>query len=231
MKIGLMVVAAGALAATACGVGMDETSSDVAAMQAYQALGQDVSGAVATYQAETATLPDDPTCQSAHEEYATQMAAMVDRMVTMSGAMDRHMAENGHAVPIDMACVAEVMAAEFERHHAAACAATDLAADESEAAGHVSAMASLLRHQRVRYERAGSMMGMMGATTESTWTCVKNDDGSFTIGGQPWTPGTPLPVSEGQEPGTELEPWPMSRGGGTCSGGGGSGGMGGGSMM
>lgn len=231
MKIGRMLVAAGALAATACGAGTMGTSSDVAAMQAYQALGQDVSGTVATYQADTATIPNDATCQAAHETYANRMAAMLDRMVEMSATMDQHMAEYGHAAPLDMACVAEVMAAEFERHHAAACAAADVAADETEAAEHVAAMTSLVEHQRVRYENAGSMMGMMDAPTESTWTCQKNADGSFTINGQTWTPGTPLPPAGGDGSGTEPQPWPMPSGGGTCSGCDGSGGMDGGGMM
>jgi hypothetical protein len=197
-------------------------------MQAYQALGQDVSSMVATYQADTATLPDDPACRAAHEEYRTRMAAMLDRMVEMSAAMDQHMAEYGHAVPRDMACVAEVMMAEFERHHGAACAAPDVAADEAEAAEHVSAMTALVKHQRVRYENAGSMMGMMDAPAESTWTCQENADGSFTINGQTWTPGTPLPAADGGGPGAEPQPWPMPCGGGTCPG---CGGGGGGGMM
>jgi hypothetical protein len=215
MKISRMLVAAGALASTACGAGTTGTSSDVAAMQAYQALGQDVSSTVTTYQADTATLPDDTTCQAAHETYATRMAAMLDRMVEMSATMDEHMAEYDHAAPPDMACVAEVMAAEFERHHGAACAAPDLAADETEAAEHVDAMASLLEHQRVRYEDAGSMMRMIEVPVESTWNCQKNADGSFTINGETWTPGTPLPAAEGQEWGAEPQPWPMPHDGGT----------------
>lgn len=219
MKIGRMLVAAGALAATGCGVGMTGTSSDEAAMRAYQALGQDVSTTVATYQGDTASIPDDPACRAAHEKYATRMASMLDRMATMSGTMDRHMADRDHAVPADMACAAEAMAAEFERHHAAACSPPDASGDEVEAAEHVAAMTSLVEHQRVRYQGAGSMMGMMDPPAGGTWTCRRNEDGSFTVNGETWRPGMPLPPAAGD--GTGTEPWPMPCGGSGCHGGGG----------
>ncbi len=211
MRLGRMLVAAGALVAAGCGGGTAETSSDVAAMQAYQALGQDVSSTVATYQADTAALPDDAACEAAYEKYEAPIAAMLGRMAEMSAMMDRYLAEYFFAAPPDMACVAEAMLAEFERHRGAACAAPDAPADEAEAAEHVAAMTAFVNHQRARYENVCSMMGMMDAPAESTWTCLKNADGSFTINGQTWTPGAPLPAAEPQ-------PWPMP-----CGGGGGGG--------
>lgn len=236
MRIRGMLAAAGALVVAACGGGTTaETSSDVAAMQAYQALGQDVSSTVATYQADTAVLPDDATCLAAHEAYAARMATMLARMAEMSATMDARMAEYGVTAPRDTACVAQVMAAEFERHHLAACAAVDVTADGTEAAAHVAAMGSFVEHQRIRYQGTGYMMGMLDPTAETTWTCQRNADGTFTIDGEPWTPGTPLPgtggtTGTGGTDGATTEPWPMPCGGENCwgCGGDGSGGMGGG---
>jgi hypothetical protein len=220
-----MAAVIGALAATACGDAMMSRTSDASTMQAYQAVGQDVSGAIASYAADTASMADDVACEATHAEYAEQMGLMLERMREMSTEMDRHMGDYGHTIPADLACVAEAMAAEFERHHAAACEAAEISADLTEAARHVGSMKSLVEHQRLRYEGAGTMMGMMSAPVATTWTCAKNADGTFTINGQPWTPGTPIPLADTE--GTQSDPQPWSPcDGEACSGCTDSGGMG-----
>lgn len=222
LAITRMAAALGAIAATACGDGSMSGGSGASTMQAYQAVGQDVASTVARYEGDTASMPDDTACQTAHAAYADHMATVLERMREMSTAMDRHMEDYEHAVPADLDCVAEAMVAEFARHHAAACAATEIEADVTEAAHHVRSMTSLVEHQRVRYESAGSIMGMMGSPGSSTWTCERNADGSFTINGQTWTPGSSLPVAVGE--GTGPLPWPRCEDD-TCSGCDGSGGM------
>ena len=220
-----MAAALGAIVATACGDATMSRRSDTSTMQAYQAVGQDVATAIASYAADTASMSDDAACEATHDRYAEQMRTMLERMRETSTGMDRHMAEYGHAIPADLSCVAEVMAAEFERHHAAACAAAEIGADMREAAHHVGSMSSLVEHQRLRYEGAGSMMGMMVGPGADTWTCVKNADGSFTVNGQTWTPGTALPFVD--HDGTQIgpQPWPPCDGE-ACSGCADSGGMG-----
>lgn len=203
-----MAAAFGLILATACGDAMMSSTPDTSTMQAYQAVGQDVASAIASYAADTATMTDDAACEGTHARYAEQMLTMLERMRETSTEMDRHMGEFEHALPADLACVAEVMAAEFERHHAAACAAAEIGADMREAAHHVGSMSSLVEHQRLRYEGAGAMMGMMDGSGVATWTCVKNADGSFSINGTTWTPGTPLPLMYPDGTHASPQPWP-----------------------
>jgi hypothetical protein len=140
-------------------------------------------------------------------------------MQQMSAEMDRHMEGMGHG-GVDMGCMADAMAAEVERHHVEACTGADAAADEQEAAAHVATMTRFMEHQRTRYQDAGSSMGMMSPPDGTTFSCHRNEDGSFTLGGETWTPGTPLPDGEtctGDACGGE--PWPMPCGGMMCGGG------------
>lgn len=207
------------LASMACGGGVDGASSDARTLEAYQALGQQMATTVTTYAAETATLADVAACDAAHARYVAAMAGMVARMQQMSAEMDRHMATMGYA-GFDTSCMADAMAAEVERHHAAACTGVDVAADAQEAAAHVAIMEQFMAHQRTRYQDAGSSMGMMSPPDGSTFTCQENADGTFTLGGQGWTPGMPVPGS-GTCTGDacDVAPWPMPCGGMMCGGG------------
>jgi galactitol-specific phosphotransferase system IIB component len=182
------------LAIMACGGGMDSSSEVASKLAAYQALGQQVETTVTAYGAETATLADVAACETAHARYEAAMAGMVEPMRQMSAELDQHMDGMGHG-GFDMGCVADALAAEFEHHHAEACTGADVAADEQAAASHVATMDRFVEHQRMRYEDAGTSMGMMGPHDGTTFTCEENADGSFTLGGETWTPGTPVPGS------------------------------------
>ena len=194
-----------AVVATACAGGTSGTSSPSTTVQAYQALGQEMTDAVTTYQVGTSTMAYPAACQAAWETYHAEMADMVARMQEMSGVMDQHMGHDDPAVAGDMACVANAMAAELERHATAACAAHEVSADRAEAAAHVTTMSGWMEHQRVRYEDVASHMGMMSPSSETTWTCRQNPDGSFTMGDYTWTCGTWTP----SEP-TYPDPTPTS---------------------
>ncbi len=216
IKIGAVV---STLAIMACGGGVGSTSEDAGTLAAYQALGQQMATTVTAYGAETATLPDVAACDAAHDRYEAAMAGMVERMRQISAELDQHMEGMGHG-GFDMGCMADAMAAEVEHHHAEACTGADVAADEQEAASHVATMDRFMEHQRMRYEDAGSSMGMMSPPDGTTFTCQENADGSFTLGGEAWTPGTPVPGSgtcTGDACGDE--PWPMPCEGMMCGGG------------
>ena len=207
----------GAIAATACG-GNSTTPSNAAAQTAassYQALGQDMATTVAQYQGATATMPDLAACNAAEGAYLAKMGPMIDRMRTASVTMDRYMAGEMGPSAADMACVAAAMAAEFERHHAVACAATDLSLDGAEATHHAQTMAGWVDHQRVRYEQMGEAIGMTPNTDDTTWACVVNPDGTFTMNGQTWIPPQTQTPPSTTSPTTS--PWPMPCGGWGCS--------------
>jgi len=208
--LGISAVACGGMS----GMGMSSSSS---AMRSFGTLGSDMSTTLAAYSTNTTSMADEAACNAAHEAYQPAMAGMIDRMSAMSATMDAHMARYGLAsFGSEMTCVADALAAELARHHTIACAAPNVSADRSEAALHVGIMAALLHHQRARYESIGSMMGMMQSPPNATWTCAQSADGTFTIGGAPWTPGTSL----GTAGSVDLETWPMPCDGscGGCSG-------------
>ena len=206
------------LTATACGGSMGGSSEAASALAAYQALGQQMSTAIATYAAETATLPDVGACEAAHVRYEAAMPGMVERMRQMSVAMDQHMAGMGRGT-FDMTCMADAMAAELEHHHGAACTGADVTADEQEAGAHAAYMGSFMQQQRMRYQNAGASMGMMNPPDGTTFACRENADRSFTLGDQTWTPGMPVPGA-GTCTGDACagEPWPMPCGGMMCGG-------------
>lgn len=198
---------------------MGSSSNESSTLAEYQALGQKMSTTVTTYAAETATLPDVAACDAAHGRYEAAMAGMIERMRQMSTEIDQHMEGMGHG-GFDMGCMAEAMAAEVERHHTAACTGADVVADEQEAASHVAIMNPFVEHQRMRYEHAGSSMGMMSPPDGTTFTCQENADGSFTLGGERWTPGMPVPGSETcTRDACGGEPWPPPCEGMMCGGG------------
>lgn len=207
MRLDRILTLLAAVVATACAGGTSGTSSPSSTVQAYQALGQEMTDAVTAYHAGTSTMADTAACQTAWQAYHADMAVMVARMQEMSGVMDQRMGDYDHAGAADMACVANAMTAELERHATAACAAHDVSADRAEAAAHVTTMSGWMEHQRVRYEDVASHMGMMSPPSETTWTCHQNPDGSFTMGDYTWTGGTWTP-SQPAYPAPTPTPWP-----------------------
>jgi hypothetical protein len=207
MRLDRILTVVGLVAATACGGGTSGSSPSPSTVQSYQAVGQEMTNAITTYHAATSTMPDTGACQAAWEKYRTAMAATLGRMQEMSALMDEHMGDYGHDGAADMTCVANAMAAEFERHATAACTAREVVADRAEAAEHVTTMTGWMDHQRVRYEDVASTMGMMSPPSETTWTCHQNADGSFTMGDHTWTSGTWTPSDPDSEDPTPT-PWP-----------------------
>lgn len=219
MKTIRKIAILGAVVAAACG-GPSTSSSNPntaarTAASSYQALGQDMGTTVAQYQNATATMPDVGACQAAEADYEAKIGPMIDRMKAASTSMDHYMAGEMGPAAADMACVAAAMKSEFDRHHTAACASADVTVDHAEATQHGVTMAGWVDHQRVRYEQMGAAIGMTPATADTTWTCVINPDGTFTINGQTWTPPQPPPSSS---PGTTPTPTPTPYPWPTCGG-------------
>lgn len=201
----------GTVALAACG-GTTSSPPDNAQTTAdrYQALGQDLVTTVAEYQSETATVPDPAACAETEARYEARMGPMIDRMHAASADMDRHMAGEMGPGAADTACVAAAMEREFERHRAVACASPDMALHHEEARQHATTMAGWINHQRVRYEQMGEAIGMMPPTSDSTWTCTHNPDGTFTMHDDTWTPPqTPPSTTTSPTP----TPWSMPCGG------------------
>jgi len=163
-------------AAAACG---SEGGTEATQVAAFRAAADGIDAAATAYGRAAATIPDPDACLSMHAGYDADVRPMIERMRELSGWMDDHMASMGHAGHADLACGADAMAAELDRHAAAACAsATDLAADAAEAAAHAAAMHDWAEHQRVRAGELDGMMaggGMMGGGTgggATTFACA-----------------------------------------------------------
>jgi cytochrome c2 len=220
----LPVVLALVLALGACGTDAPKTTSQPSAAEqsaalTYQTTGADMTAVLAQYQAGTSTIQDVSTCQSVEAAYQQTMGPIIDRMSTVSATMDQYMSGLLGPADADMGCVAAAMKAEFARHVAAACSLPDVTADRAEATQHEATMASWADHERVRYEQMGSALGMMPATTATTWACQHDADGSFTLNGHGWmmppgssTPATTPPPTPGGAAGAQTT-WPMPCGG------------------
>jgi hypothetical protein len=196
-----------ALFVAACGGA--GTHSSTGAFTDTQAVGQSMTTTLSGYGTQSATMADVPACTTSYTHYRDAMTGMLDRMAQMSASMDQHMTSTGHGG--DMACFAAAMAAEMAQYPALACASADLPTDEQAAATHVEIMLQLMAELRMGYMAAGSSMGMMSPPSATALTCSEDAGGAFVIGGQPWTPGSPLPGLSGTCSGDTCNglPWPM----------------------
>jgi hypothetical protein len=173
-----------ALAAAACGGSTSGiTSADV---QRFNATAQDVSTAATTSGAQAGGMTDAASCSTAQNGYDAQARPMVGRLQSMGAGMDGEMGSMHHASDADMACAANAMMAELDRHRAVACASTvDMTTNKAEAQHHVAAMTQWADHEMARSDEMASMMGMgmggMGGTGTTTGHCVRNADGSYTM--------------------------------------------------
>ena len=182
MRKALLLVTA--LSAAACGGTTSGISS--AEIQAFNAAALAVSTAAATYGTQAAAMTSTATCTSAQGAYDPQARPKVIAMQGMGVAMDGSMGTMGHTSDEDMACAANAMMAELDRHAAIACAsAADMTPNKAEAQQHVAAMTQWANHQMVRSNAMGSMMGMgmggMGGAGMTTGHCVHNPDGSYSM--------------------------------------------------
>ena len=209
-----MAIAAAAAAAACGGPAASPDASAAQAAQSYQAVGQGMAETVAGYQTAATAMPDLLACHREEVTYEARMGGMLDHMQALSGAMDGYMAGAMGEAAADMDCVAAAMRAEYERHRAVACTATDVPPEREEAQHHVATMGGFLEHQRVRYEQMGEAMGVMPPTGDATWTCVHHPDGTFTLDGHDWMPTTPPGPAPSPDPAPQ--PWPMPCGGMGC---------------
>jgi hypothetical protein len=170
--------------AAACGGTTSGVSS--AEIQAFNAAALGVSAAAASYGTQAAAMTSTATCTSAQGAYDPQARPRVLEMQGMGPRMDRGMGSMGHMADEDMACAANAMMAELDRHAAIACAsAADMTPNMAEAQQHVATMTQWADHQMVRSDEMGSMMGTgmggMAGGGMTTGHCVHNADGSYTM--------------------------------------------------
>ncbi len=173
-----------ALLALACGGSTSGiTSADV---QRFNATAQEVATTAATYGAQAGGMTDAASCSTAQSGYDAQVRPMVGNLQSMGGGMDGEMGSMHRASDADMACAANAMMAELDRHRSVACASTvDMTPNKAEAQQHVAAMTQWADHEMARSAEMGSMMGMgmggMGGAGTTTGHCVRNADGSYTM--------------------------------------------------
>lgn len=180
------------LALAACGGGGGDGGDRASAsdVQEFRTTATAVSSAATGLAANAGAMPDAATCRSDEAAYEPSVRAMLERMRAMSGAMDRQMAADGHMGSTDLACATAAMMAELDRHAAAACRSSDMAANRAEIAQHAEVMVAWADHQRARCDELDSMMGggtmMGGAGMGGTiGACQQNPDGTYTLGGMP----------------------------------------------
>jgi hypothetical protein len=192
MRVLTAALVATTVAVAGCGSDMHGVSQgDV---QAYAALSQQIGTSAAAYGTAASATIDASSCLSTHTSYDGQVHPMVDRMRSMSGAMDQQMGMMGRAGDEDMSCGGDAMAAELAHHDAAACTSTAMSANHDESTRHAAAMVGWADHQHARATEMNGMMGggggMMGGgggmmdpgTATTTVACHRNSDGTFTLG-------------------------------------------------
>ncbi len=169
------------------GCGSDTSGVSQADVQAYAALSRQIGTAASGYGTAANATVDPASCQSTHASYDAQVRPMVDRIRSMSGAMDDQMGMMGRNADGDMSCGADAMGAELAHHDASACTSTVMAANHAEASRHAAAMTTWADHQQARADEMGGMMGMGGGgmmdpgSATTMMTCHLGGDGTFTL--------------------------------------------------
>jgi hypothetical protein len=179
-----------AVLAVACGGSSSPSSADE--VRTLNGLAADSASATSTYGSQAAAMSDTTSCNADESTYEARIRPMITRMRGMGPSMDLMMTSLGHPADSDIACGADAMMAELDRHHAAACASTtDMSPNEAEAQNHVTMMTAWADHQEVRTYAMGTMMGagMMGGmgmggmagNGMTTGHCVHDQDGSYSM--------------------------------------------------
>jgi hypothetical protein len=89
-------------------------------VQRFDTVSRQVGTAATTYGAQAASMQDVVTCDSLQGTYDGQVRPMVGVLLSMGGRMDRQMDGMGHMADGDMACSADAMQAELDRHRGGA---------------------------------------------------------------------------------------------------------------
>lgn len=148
-----------AAALAACGA---DTAQD-GGIRDFRETAQAIGAAATSYQADAAGLADLADCTGTHHGYDAEVRPMLEHMREVAAAMDAHMAEMGGHAHADMACLAQAMLDELDRHAGAACASPDdMGPNAAEAGAHAQLMHGWAEHQGVRADEMDAMMGGMG---------------------------------------------------------------------
>jgi hypothetical protein len=149
MRAGLLVLSFAALVCTACGSAFSDRVAD------YRASATALNTAVDAHT--TAVTNATPaTCPGMMADYAKQAGALLGRMESMSGGMDRCMASMGRSADADLTAACTAARGELDAHVRACCASQDIPA---ELARHAAAMKGHTGRELGRMDEMGGMMG------------------------------------------------------------------------
>ncbi len=155
MRAGLLAVSFAALLSTACGPAFSDRVAD------YRASATALNAAVDAHTA-AVTNSTPSTCPGLMADYAQQGGALLERMRSMSGGMDRCMSSMGRSADADLSSACAAARGELDAHLRACCGAQDIPA---ELARHAAAMKGHTSRELGRLDEMGGMMsggGMSG---------------------------------------------------------------------
>ena len=135
---------------TACGSAFSDRVAD------YRATATALNSAVEAHTAAVASS-SPATCPGLMADYAKQAGALLGRMQSMSGSMDRCMSSMGRAADADLTTSCAAARNELDAHVQACCSSQDIPA---ELARHATAMKGHTGRELGRMDEMGS--GMMG---------------------------------------------------------------------
>jgi hypothetical protein len=142
----------------------DEQASATSATT-FQHLSAKVTSSAADYQA-TMLGPNSSvaSCTSRHQRYDAEVRPLISGMVELASSLDGYLSQHGGTASADYGCMAAIMMDELDYHRSVACASSDLATIETEAARHVAAMTEYSAHL---WERCQEVMSSLGATSST----------------------------------------------------------------
>lgn len=150
MRAGLLALSFSALLCTACGSAFSDRVAD------YRAAAAALNSAVDAHTAAVASA-SPATCPGAMADYAKRAGALLGRMESMSGSMDRCMSSMGRSADADLTTSCAAARSELDAHVQAGCGSQDIPA---ELARHRAAMKGHTGRELGRMdEMSGGMMG------------------------------------------------------------------------
>ena len=125
---------------------------------AYGQVASEVSSAVQTHRAASASFATQGDCIGERDRYDGHIAPLLERMRGLSGDMDACMDSMGHHPTPTLGDTCDAMRSELTRHMAAACASPNADAEASEANTHADRMAAWAKTEHDRSDEIGGMI-------------------------------------------------------------------------
>lgn len=168
--LGLSISVAG----VSCGGGGGPSSSSRETITDFRQLALDVQSAAMGYQTQAEGATSVSACQGVHDAYDGKVRPWIARMKASAASMDDFMHGHDGAMVEDMGCVSGTMMTELDRHHAFACASSDLTDDEAEISRHVTLMSSYAGHL---LNRCDEMLSVLNGAAPTWGTMMQGCEG------------------------------------------------------